>query len=370
MKRIILCLIILITTITLSGFTYYLTPSATDIVFGLSSGGANIWNRNPLGVWSNPAKLGYFEGISLGFSYDPWMEKYFDNNSYSASYITIGMKGIGIMLPMVNYHSKFGYNFEISDDVYDADGNFLFKYDYHAYNSEFALGINIIKFCNNLNNNELFDEIEHFSDLSLGYNYDLTYNQLYRGYIELSHEKLDYAGGFGMIWRISPLNQLNYLDYGYIKADLITSLYFCGITSEYFNSTNTAVSLRLALDKEIMKQKLDTATYNLFSDFSSNFVSVYASYDKIDEEVYDHSGYGFEFTILDIFSIRTGKDSDESEIFTGWGINLRYKEIFQLQMNQAKFSWGTLQKFQNKTDFMLNINFLNLMKMESQKRIL
>jgi hypothetical protein len=51
-----------------------INPSATDVAFGLGSGTANIWNTNPLSVWSNPAKLGYHKNLAFGYSNDSWFE--------------------------------------------------------------------------------------------------------------------------------------------------------------------------------------------------------------------------------------------------------------------------------------------------------
>jgi len=361
MKRFVICLVILIASVALSGVTYWLTPSATDIIFGARSGGANIWNRNPLDVWSNPAKLGYFDKVSTGSSSFEINDEYsFTPDSFSASYITFGMKGIGIMLPLSNSHNKFGYSYKIT--FYYPNWAHSECYD---YNSEFALGVNLLKFYENYSDNELLEKLEYYSDFSLGYNYDIIFYDFSNSNTEIPSGKQDYMDGLGMIWRISPLNDLNNMKLYNIKADLVTSMYFRGITSQYDETTTTAASLRLAWGNECLKNLVDPAAYKFLSSFSSNLVSVYASYDNIeDDHLYreDEYSYGYELTILDVLSLRKGKNNDESEYNMGWGINLRYKDLVQFQMNQAKFSSKLFSGFQNKTDYMLKLDLLRIIK--------
>ncbi|HHE38844.1 MAG TPA: hypothetical protein ENL20_09770, partial [Candidatus Cloacimonetes bacterium] len=74
MKRFIILILLLISIEMFATYEYacpftLINPSATDVAFGNYSGCANIWNQNPLDVWSNPAKLGYFTGFSFGYSY-------------------------------------------------------------------------------------------------------------------------------------------------------------------------------------------------------------------------------------------------------------------------------------------------------------
>lgn len=360
MKRFVICLVILIAFAALSGYTYWLTPSATDVIFGARSGGANIWNRNPLDVWSNPAKLGYFDKVRTGSSSFKVYDEYISNPvSFSASYITFGMKGIGIMLPLTNSHNRFGYSYSRTY-YYPYPGS-----EVYDYNSEFALGVNLLKFYENYSDNELLKELEYYSDFSIGYNYDIVFYDYSISAIEIPSGKQDYMDGLGMIWRISPLNQFNNGKLYNLKADFVTSMYYRGITSQYDETITTAASIRLAWGNECLKKIVDTAPFDFLSSFSTNLVSVYASYDNIeDDNPYweDEYSYGYELTILDVLSLRKGKDNDESEYNLGWGINLRYKDLVQFQMNQAKFSSKLFSDFQSKTDYMLKFDLLRLLK--------
>ena len=83
MKKLIFLLIALLLLTQIFGITEFaciftmINPSATDVAFGLGSGTANIWNTSPLSVWSNPAKLGYHNGFSYGYSHTPWFREIF-----------------------------------------------------------------------------------------------------------------------------------------------------------------------------------------------------------------------------------------------------------------------------------------------------
>ncbi len=55
-------------------FFTQINPSATNVAFGIQSGTAYIWGNNPLNSWSNPALLAYNQGLSWGWSRDPWFE--------------------------------------------------------------------------------------------------------------------------------------------------------------------------------------------------------------------------------------------------------------------------------------------------------
>ena len=111
---IVLLLLIFISSSSyaLSEFTCVFTlinPSATNVAFGLNSGTANIWDRNPLGVWSNPAKLGYYKGFAYGNSHDPWFDNVIKGIYHNSSYLTFGWNGIGILLPLINNSNKFWF---------------------------------------------------------------------------------------------------------------------------------------------------------------------------------------------------------------------------------------------------------------------
>ncbi|MCF7912195.1 MAG: hypothetical protein K9M99_06685 [Candidatus Cloacimonetes bacterium] len=364
MKReillVIVIIIICIPSYTLNcSYPSYHSPSAFDRVFGSVSGCCNIWNTNPLSVWSNPAKLGYHRGFSLGYS--SANDSNYNEISYRAAYITYGYKGMGVMLPMINSHGKFGYSYKENDRIeIDEDGNLVKTADYYDSSSQFAFGFNLLEIYNNYNTNELTSDWQNFTDLSMGYNGGIAYESNTPNYgtseIEGNEDaKYNYSDGLGMVLRISPLNETNFKEYYYLKADIITAMDLNGIISSYNKSFKSGFSLRLAADLE----KYLPEYYDVLSDISKNVVTMYISYETCNSNEFQFSSSGIELTFLDILSLRTGKDDDAEKYNFGIGLNFQYKDYYQFQLNIALLDKGDFNN-QVYLDIMLNVNLSHL----------
>jgi len=356
MKRILL-LILMLTSIELfaiPGYAcYYLTinPSATDVAFGSQSGGANIWNLNPLDVWSNPAKLGYFKGISFGYSNDQWFDDHniFDDIYFNSSYITLGWKGLGIMLPMYNKYGKTGSYFD-SGEIGPWETN-----------SEYAIGLNPFEIFSTFYSYEAFDRLKTFTDFSFGYQYskvhsDLIPPEFYQDFITKGYGD-SHTDGLGFICRFSPLNEFNNRN-TFFKVDLVSSIYYFNPSKTkitYYSrseplpySEKTAISFRLAMDVESIKETSSTSEYKIISMFCQDIFSVYASYDNefvVDE--YNTWGKGIEFTFFDLISFRNGHYTDKAGSIigntTGIGLNFKYKDLVHLQYNWVRFPGSSVK---------------------------
>ena len=128
---VLLSLLILLLVVTkVQGIKNYtsiftmITQSSTDNALG-EIGTANIYNLSPLGVWSNPAKLGYHKGVSFGYSIISWFDEikvspYTYLNASYMSFMSFGWNGIGIMVPLINGADELGYTLEYDelDDTY------------------------------------------------------------------------------------------------------------------------------------------------------------------------------------------------------------------------------------------------------------
>jgi len=182
-KKIVIILILLIFcsfssvhTEEFAGIFTSINPSATNVAFGLNSGTANIWNQTPLGVWSNPAKLGYFEDFSWGWIHDGWFEEIFPDIYFDSSYLTYGKNGLGFMVPFINNFGKFGTSFDYGKQIaINSQGQVIDTIRSYEINSQFAVGINCFQFFYNFLKPELktptiFKNFEIFC----GYSYDYT----------------------------------------------------------------------------------------------------------------------------------------------------------------------------------------------------
>jgi len=355
-----------------------LNPSATNSALGLVCGGANIWNQNSLDVWSNPAKLGYFDGLSLGYSHDAYLEDIFDDVYFNSSYLTLGWKGLGLLLPMVNTQLKFGSSIDYGDqDLYDEVANFIKTFNSWESSTGFAFGINLLKFYGEMKNNGEMTELQSYTDLSIGYNYNLINSSLAPENIYPEIENgITHTDGLGVIFRVSPLNELNYSNNSYIKTDFVISSYYRNISKtniDYGNekqpvaySTDNAISFRLSVDKEGYKEIINPDIYESLSIFCKDIISLsyYSGYSYCMND-YVKRGLGVELTLLDLVSLRNGyyedKQGNNKGVTSEIGLNFRYKDLFHLQCNYAKYPGGDLQDYQEKIDLMLNVNFLELL---------
>lgn len=384
MKKLILLslLVLLVSGLTadshFTGIFSTINNSATDVAFGNDSGTANIWNTSPLSVWSNPAKLGYHNGIAWGYSNDAWLDEATDGIYHTSSYISVGWKGIGIMLPMLSRKSKFGTVMDYGEQIQtDEDGNETNSLESYDSSTKYAIGVNLLQFSSNFFMEEQLEILENYGDLSIGYNYnkiEMSYSNLGSSETNYTKEGSSHSSGFGMIARISPFNRFNAKDKIY-KLDFTAGIYYLNhektevtFTNEGQSDplpwgTNTAYSGKFSIALSLISALHDT----YLSNFAENFISVYYSQDNShlgEDSNPSYWGEGIEFTLFDLFSYRRGQYVDRRGYIIGntegFGINLNYKDTFQFQYNVAYFPGGGLQNEQTKSDFLVRMDFLKI----------
>lgn len=353
-------------------------PSANGLALGGTCTGADIWNRNPLDVWSNPAKLGYYKGLSLGYSHNDYVEEVFSGIYWDNSYITFGWKGIGIMLPMINNFSKLGSSFDYGmQDMYNEDGVITGRINTWQQYKEFALGLNVLEYYSSLKKDFELAEYQPFVDFSIGYNYnfisDHTPMNMNNDY-EIPTIK-NHTDGLGMILRISPLNEKNFMKYNYFNTDIVFSLYYRNLsktktslhhyTEPICYSTDTSAAIKVGLGFESIKDNIDPELAADLSTLCQDIIAVkyYIGNSHFGDRVWESSN-GLELTLLDLVSFRWGSYDDEN-VFDdsfGIGINLHYHDLVQLQYNYTEYPESGLISDQDISDYMININLLDLLK--------
>jgi len=386
MKKLIFLLIALLLLTQIFGITEFaciftmINPSATDVAFGLGSGTANIWNTSPLSVWSNPAKLGYHNGFSYGYSHTPWFREIFPDMYHQSSYISYGWNGIGILIPAPSAKNRWGTVMDYGEQtMLDEFGNIIGTFESYDVCSKFAVGINTLEFISNFINNESFRSLKYYGDISIGYNYDNIISKLVPEGIGALPPGVEGAGethssGIGYIGRISPFNKINATGKFY-RLDLTAGIYYLNderTEISYINEsqsdsmpygTRSAFSGKFSIDLSIIPE-MDNENIRCFID---NLFSIYysqdnAQYGKKDDSNPSVWGEGIEITFLDIFYIRKGQYIDRAGDMIGGtdgiGINFKYKDIIQFQFNKTTFPAGELQDEQEKTDFMIRIDFI------------
>ena len=379
-KKRIIFIIVLLSMFSICTFSYASTefagiftlinPSATNVAFGLESGTANIWDKSPLGVWNNPAKLGYYKGIAYGNSHDAWFDNVIKGIYHDSSYLTFGWNGIGVLLPFVNYSNKLGTTLDYGEvsivDPYDFTINTFYLYETCG---QFAFGINYFEFVKNfICKEETISKIQKYVDFSLGTGFD--YFHKVKADTFFSSNKVTTANIGGNL-RLTPIN----VDNENLKFDISLGINFINIFKSkvtykvdevkykyylpYGNRTGVAGKLSFINIKNLADE------YPLFYDISKYLFSIYASYDN--SKYGDNPstwGKGIELTLLDIFSWRSGEYNDiDGHIVgdcKGWGVNLNYKDVVSFQYNYVVFPGGELQDTQEKNDVTFNVDIIKL----------
>jgi len=383
MKKLIMLslLVLLITGLSASSrFTGIFTlnnNSAADVAFGNEAGTANIWNTSPLSVWSNPAKLGYHNGVTWGYSDDAWLEDFADDMYHTSSYLTVGWNGIGIMLPMPARDSEFGTYMTYGEQTEtDEDGNQVGTFESYDNSKKYAVGVNLLQFSSNFFMPDHLNKIEQYGDLSIGYNYNKIESDLNptgTGSSETTSKGSgeSHSSGLGMIARISPIN--NHSAQGkFFNLDLTAGIYYLNHEKtkiSYINEsqsdplpwgTNTAFSGKFSFKLSAI-QALEHTPLSYFTD---NLLSVYYSRDNTNYgEASNPSRWceGVEFTVLDFFSYRMGESHNNVGLAgstVGLGFNINFQDTFQFQYNVTSFPGGDLTAEQTKSDILVRVDFL------------
>ena len=357
-KNIFLILFFILTINLLFAFDYNyqkLNYSATNYAFGLYSGGSNIWNKNPLDIWSNPAKLGYYNGISFGYSNYDWLK----SNTYKYAYLTIADKGMGLAFPIIG--SDFG---KITN--MDQNGNIVDEYDNKI--KTYAIGINFFQLTNNVFSNGNFESISKRVDLSIGYSYlDLPDKSFGKDAKDI------YTDNLGIILRYSPVRFDTKKNM--INMDFVSSYNWLNFTKTKFKMNDETeqivykklisgrqfeIASKFAISSYLLKNILPDNFYKFSSNFINNALSFYANYNYSVMDGEKSNAKGMELTLCDIISGRYGYFSGKEIKGTtmGLGLNLSYKKYFKIQYNISSIPLANERQTVN--DWMINIDFLRI----------
>ncbi|MBS3742001.1 MAG: hypothetical protein KGY75_00415 [Candidatus Cloacimonetes bacterium] len=349
------------------GIFTMINPSAANVAMGRNSGTANIWNKNPLNVWSNPAKLGYFEKFSWAWTHQEW---FFDSMYFDSSYLTYGRKGVGVMVPFINNFSKFGTSFDYGEIYVSNDyGQVVDTLHQYDVNSKFALGINCFDVIYNYiaptkNRPLLFKSIK----LSLGYS--LNYIESHCPNVAISNpESLTYPDkkfthDIGTIIHIDPVK----MPFEGFDAELSLAWNFINVNrgklkwseeDEWYlpYGYRNAVAAKLYFIK-LNKDK----TPEIFNNYSDYLISLYATHDNVhygdDPTIWSD---GLEVSLLNFFFMRWGEYHDHKGHVVGdsrgFGFNLYFDPV-KIQFNFAQYPGGELVAEIEKYDIAINLDIM------------
>lgn len=325
-----------------------------------------------MGVWSNPAKLGYFEDFSWGWTHDGWFEKVIPNIYFDSSYLTYGQNGIGFMVPFINNFKKFGTSLDFGKQVAtNTSGAIVDTFRSYETCSQFAVGINSFQFFNHfINPLENALGISKNLEISFGYCIDFISSTLPDSpmidslYLEPVKKSSHNVGG--LIKITPPLKSFN--DF-YIE--LTAGLNLINISRAKMDYNNTEKGPIPYGTKSAVAGKfsfINLSNYSslqkLFPSYLEYLLSIYATYDNAK---YGNNpsiwSKGIEFSLFDMFFIRYGEYYDIQGHMVGdskgYGINFKY-DLIKFQYNYSKSPGGELQYTQEKYDIEINIDILKM----------
>jgi hypothetical protein len=349
-----------------TGIFTVINPSATTIAFGNQAGTAYIWGNNPLNSWSNPALLAYNDGLSWGWSRDPWFEGIIHGMYLNSSYLSYANSNFGILIPMINANGKFGTTMDYGDqEAYDAEGHFIGTFHSYETCSRFAVAKKLfhLNLLRKSGNNDLLS-------IAAGYDFKYIYSNLWP--IAIDSLGRDVASstmhGIGFLGHYMHQQQLNlknsYLIFeataGYYRMNLFKSELSFPIGTwplPYGNKFGLAGKLSyhfgnsLALPISFLQENI-------------SFCYVYDTQKFGDWE--SEWGSGYELGFFNTFFLRWGEFHDEQGHIegntSGIGVKFNINNLVYFEYNYATFPGGELQDEQRKEDVMISVDLMKLSK--------
>ncbi len=343
---------------------------------GIYSGGAYIWSNNPLNAWTNPAKLGFYRGISNGYFYNDHdeFELYRKRN---ASMMAVGWNGIGVLLPTMNTAGKFGYTIDY------GEWTFHNYYDDEEYGKgtcyqtiqQYGLGINVMEL---FRDGDPWSAINNrFLDFSLGLtvshyrtnaDYDFDYEEEDH-YYGLSRDISEYFYNGGLIAKISTfaLSDLPYrLDVS-LGASWLNMTEVDGIwwDSPFLDDDKQMFTNGLIYSGSAYGAILPfKRPYSFFGHTIHELFSMAYTYDYFDYEFDGHDddmqSWGMEYGLLNTFYVRHGQNNFNPVSWysvgegVGFGLKLRYHDLVEYEWNYAETDYSTTKDYC--WDMMMNVN--------------
>lgn len=371
MKYIIFLLVILfVLTANLNagseftGIFTLINPSATTIAFGNQSGTAYIWGNNPLNSWSNPALLAYNNGLSLGWSHDPWFEDVIKGIYINSSYLSYANQNFGVLIPMINASSKFGTTCDYGEqEVYDAQGHLVGTFNSYETCARFAVAKKLF----HLN---LFHNTGSSDSFTFSGGYDFRYitsnlpmfvaDSLDRDIVHSTMHGLGLLGHFIHHQRLHLTNSS-------LTFEITLGFYQMNILENEMRYETGEYPLpygnRFGVTGKVSYNFENIAPIPI--PFLHENISICYVYDTQEFGDWESEwGSGFEFGFFNIFFLRWGEFHDEQGHIegktSGVGIKLNFKDVVHFEYNYATFPGGELQARQRKEDLMVSVDLMKL----------
>ncbi len=316
------------------------------------AGGAHVWSQNPLEYWDNPAKLGYARGMAYGNNVHDQKDFYHRR----AACISLGWRGIGILLPTLNDYGRFGHSFDYSND-------FIHEDEYER-SEHYGIGVNLFEaFIGNSSRRNRF-----VPEISFG----MTWQRFMYDWGEYAKSQEQSTVNLGLLALVKPVNiqdfsleiaaGLNWYNIGKETIEYEHAMFDFTVEEQLMYGLKYSFAAKGTYCPEWM---LDSIGRGLFNELVSVAITAdYMDYGFSNNDQ-DYYSEGIELCVLDCLYYRLGnmealgEDEDDSNWPTyGFGVKLDYRDYVELQWNWAENETGIW--IINSYDLMLRVNIMKL----------
>lgn len=339
-------------------------PSCINLgIGGAAVGGVNIWHKDALTSYSNPAAGAFREGISWGFSEKDWLKDTGFGYRYNASLVNIGYKGLSITLPTYKLSEQSGQfldcGIQTGENATPQAGE-----KYHCYDTVSVYGIAI-------NASDLADKylaqdiISEHIDVAVGVNYKGV-----KSYLAPPGSAVGI--GKGGSWDVGAVGRISWEDVSGIGLEVVgaynhnnvfnaKSDFGGGHIYPIYERESSGYAFAVNLSGEKVLGGLIPNEY-MFFDRLSSFRYLHNNTNEGGDRI---QGFGYELGLFDTFFIRKGRykhyAGDIVGNTSGYGINLHYKELISLSWNYAEYPGGLLMNGPQKAeDINVNVDFITM----------
>ncbi len=350
-----------------TGVFTQINPSATTRAFGNESGTAYIWGNNPLNSWSNPALLAYNDGLSWGWSHDPWFEDVIDGIYINSSYISYANRNIGLLIPMFNASGNLGTTCDYGmQEAYDANGHLVSKFHSYEICSRFAAGKKLL----NVNFTPGKSQNSNSFSLSAGYDFRNIISKIKWTPEDTSNTAKGTMHGVGLLGHFTHDHHLSSLK-SLLRIEFTSGLYLVNAFKNKMSYASGDYPLpygsRVGFTGKVSYDFGVNSNISMPVSFLQSNVSLCFVYDKA--KYGDNSstwGQGFEFGLFDMLFLRWGEYHDEQGHIegntSGICIKLNFNNVVNFEYNYAMFPGGELQAEQRKNDLMVSVDLMKVFK--------
>lgn len=342
-------------------------PSSITRAMGYGYAGvADVWHQNALVAWDNPAIPAMHEGISYGITEDNWLKgSGIDDLYFHSGMLTVGYKGIGIILPGLNAESLTGTRF-VYENHYLWDDNNRDSFDTAQ---QMGIACNPMQFVRATGATlpTALDWIDvaagaAFTDVSGQYDYTNNDDGSYsvsKGTASvvdvglLAHFKKQIPSG----WILE--SSLGFKKYNVTDAKGV----FTGdrYTDPVGANEIWGMGLSVALPPEAIPVNYP------FKQWSTTAMSLRVLGDaNFSPNINPTSGIGAELGLADALYLRAGYyDDQDGHIYgytLGYGVNLHFLEFMAIECNYANFPGGDLVDRQESWDGMIMFDLIQWLR--------